>query len=82
MYEIIVTKRAEKDLDKLDVNIKSTIGRKIKEYSYNPFVYAKKLADPKIGSYRFRIGDHRVIFDIDGNKIIVLRVGHRKDIYK
>ena len=29
-----------------------------------------------------RIGDYRVIFDIEGNDIVVLRAGHRKEIYK
>jgi len=54
----------------------------IRRYSEDPFKYANKLTDPRLGSYRFRIGDYRVIFDLDGNKIIVLRVGHRKDIYR
>jgi mRNA interferase RelE/StbE len=40
------------------------------------------LIDPKLGTYRFRIGDYRVIFDIEGKDIVVLRVGHRRDIYK
>jgi mRNA interferase RelE/StbE len=35
-----------------------------------------------LGEYRFRIGDYRVIFDIEGNEIVVLRVGHRREIYK
>jgi len=38
--------------------------------------------DPALGSYRLRIGDYRVIFDIIGNDIVVLRIGHRKEIYK
>ncbi|MFQ6032826.1 MAG: type II toxin-antitoxin system RelE/ParE family toxin [Candidatus Zixiibacteriota bacterium] len=29
-----------------------------------------------------RIGDYRVIFDLEGNEIVVLRVGHRKNIYR
>jgi mRNA interferase RelE/StbE len=40
------------------------------------------LTDPEIGTYRFRIGDYRVIFDLEGNDVIVLRVGHRKEIYR
>ena len=44
--------------------------------------YASKLTDPSLGTYRFRIGDYRVIFDIEGEEIVVLRVGHRKDIYR
>ncbi|MDH4220892.1 MAG: type II toxin-antitoxin system RelE/ParE family toxin [Candidatus Aminicenantes bacterium] len=35
-----------------------------------------------MGGYRFRIGDYRVIFDIEGNEIGVLRVGHRREIYR
>lgn len=44
--------------------------------------HARKMVDPSLGSYRFRIGDYRVIFDIEGDEIIVLRVGHRKEIYR
>ncbi|MBC8526038.1 MAG: type II toxin-antitoxin system RelE/ParE family toxin [Candidatus Cloacimonetes bacterium] len=36
----------------------------------------------KLGSYRFRIGNYRVIFDIDEDKLVILRVGHRKNIYR
>jgi mRNA interferase RelE/StbE len=81
-YEIIFTERAIKDLKKLSADIKNRIAAKLTEYSEKPFQYAKKLISPKIGSYRFRVGDYRIIFDIDDNKIVVLRIGHRKDIYK
>jgi mRNA interferase RelE/StbE len=40
------------------------------------------MVDPSLGGYRFRIGDYRVIFDIEGDEIVVLRVGHRKEIYR
>ncbi len=33
-----------------------------------------ELSDPAIGTYRFRIGDYRMIFDMEGNDIVVLRV--------
>jgi len=44
--------------------------------------YAIRLTESKLGTYRFRIGDYRAIFDLEGNEIVVLRVGHRRDIYK
>lgn len=44
--------------------------------------FAEKLKDPKLGMYHFRIGDWRVIFDYLENKIYILRVDHRKDIYR
>jgi len=44
--------------------------------------FAEKLNDYEFGEWRFRIGDYRAIFDVDGDKIIILKVGHRKNIYK
>ena len=82
IYKLIFTNRAIKDLKKIDNKIKERIGNKLKIYSKNPLKFGKKLTDPKIGTYKFKIGDYRVIFDIDDNKIIVLRLGHRKNIYK
>ena len=51
-------------------------------YKDDPLKYARKLIDPKLGGYRFRIGDYRVVFDIENDEIVVLRIGHRKEIYR
>ncbi len=81
MYKIVITKRAIRNLERLDKKTRDFIGKKIKEYTQeNPLRNARKLVDPKIGSYRFRIGDYRVIFDIEDNIIVILRIGHRKEI--
>lgn len=82
MFKVVITHNALKDINNLTQDVKKRIASKIKEYSNDPIYYSRKLTDPKIGSYRFRIGDYRVIFDIEDETIIVLRVGHRKDIYK
>jgi mRNA interferase RelE/StbE len=81
MYEIVFTHKALKDLNSLDKKIKVQIINKIKEYSISPFDNARKLIDKKLGQFRYRIGDYRVIFDIDENKIVILKIGHRKEIY-
>jgi len=81
VYNIVFTERALKDLERLSKEVKERIASKLKEYSIEPFKYARKLNNQKIGEYRFRMGDYRIIFDHDDNKIIILRIGHRKDIY-
>ncbi len=81
-YKLVYTQRAIKDIRKLEQSTKKRIGRALVRYEEDPLKYAEKLIDPRLGTYRFRIGDYRVVFDLEGNKIIVLRVGHRKDIYK
>jgi mRNA interferase RelE/StbE len=82
MYKIFLTERALKDLNSLERDTASAILKKLKEYSINPFLYARKLTNPIIGTYRFRIGRYRVIFDTDKDNLVVLRIGHRKNIYK
>lgn len=81
-YELIYTRTAAKDIEKLDTVVKKKIRKKLEEYSENPRLYAKKLISKEIGTYRWRIGDYRVVFDIDGEIIVILRVGHRKEIYR
>jgi len=64
MYRVIFTQRALKDWKNLDKETQDRIAMKLKEFAKEPFRYARKLIHPKIGTYRFRIGDYRVIFDI------------------
>lgn len=81
-YELVYTARAVKDIKNLDENVKQRIGKTIIRYKEDPLEYAEKLTDSTLGTYRFRIGDYRVIFDIEGGDVIILRVGHRKEIYR
>jgi mRNA interferase RelE/StbE len=78
----LFTDSARKDISKLDSAAAEQIKTTLKKYLSDPLKYAKKLTHFSIGTYRFRIGDYRVIFDIEGQDIIILRVGHRQSIYK
>jgi len=82
MYKIVITERAVRDIEKLDLKTKKRIGEKLKLFSSDPMIYSKKLINAKIGSYRFRVCDFRIIFDIEDDSIVILRVGHRSQIYK
>jgi mRNA interferase RelE/StbE len=81
-YRLVYTQKAVRDINKLDAGVKKRIGATLLRFKDNPLQYAEPLTDPELGSYRFRIGDYRVIFDIAGSDIVVLRAGHRKEIYK
>ena len=81
-YSLLYTRSALRDIRKLDAVAKKKIKKKIETYSQKPLFYGKKLTKPAIGSYRWRIGNHRVIFDIDNRKIVILKMGHRREIYK
>ena len=68
MYKILITKRALKDLEKINVDVKTRIGDKLKLLTNDPIGSSKKLSNSIIGTYRFRIGDYRIIFDIEEEK--------------
>lgn len=81
-YKIVFSKTASKEIKDLDAIAKKRLGKKIKQYSKTPLAYAKRLVDTRMGTYRWRVGDYRIIFDLKGSNIMVLRVGHRREIYR
>lgn len=80
----IVDGKAGKDLKKLPREVSVRIVQKLDFWveSGKPLEFAESLHDFELGSYRFRIGDYRVTFDAEDETIVVLAVGHRKEIYK
>lgn len=81
-YRLVYTKRAKKDIEKLDRVRKKKLKKALEKFQKAPFSYAKKMLFSKLGDYRFRAGDYRIIVDIRGKEIIILRIGHRREIYK
>ena len=81
-HRLVYTQRAARDISRLHRNIRKRIRKSLERYAENPFSYARKMTDPALGTYRFRIGEYRVIFDIEGDELVILRVGHRSDIYR
>ena len=72
------------DLKKLSKSVQNRVIDKMDFYinTSNPLKFAELIKDPRLGSFRYRVGEYRVIFDFKKDKIIILKIGHRKDIYK
>jgi mRNA interferase RelE/StbE len=62
-YRLVYTQRALKDIDVLDRSVKQRVGKTLQRYEQNPLAHAEPLKQSELGSYRFRIGDYRVVFD-------------------
>ena len=71
-----------RDLDALDPQVKRRIGEALQRYRQEPLRNARRMATSDLGDYRFRIGHYRVIFDLEGDEIVVLKVGHRSQVYR
>jgi mRNA interferase RelE/StbE len=86
-WRIEITRTAEKQITKLDRPAQKSIQRFLRERltpADNPRQWGRALQGEKRGLWRYRVGDYRLICDIQDEKIIVLvlEVGHRKDIYR
>lgn len=81
--EIIFSQRAAKEFRKLPANIRKRLKQKLFFYSLqpNPLSFAKPMTNSSFGGYRFRVGDYRILFDYSKSRIMVLKVGHRREIY-
>lgn len=81
-YEIIFTDTSRKQFKKLEKDIQERIIKALERIRIRPEAHIKKLiGDP---GYRLRVGEYRIILDIEKEKLIILviKIGHRKNIYK
>lgn len=86
-YQVIFDKKAVKILKKLDKNVNAMIINWIAknlDNCENPRSMGKALLGDKSGYWRYRIGNYRLVCEIRDKEIliIVIGVGHRKEIYK
>lgn len=85
-YSVETTARFDKDFKKLDRYtqrmIKSWIDKNLVE-TENPRQHGRGLTANRSGQWRYRIGDYRLICQIDDDKLIILAlsVGHRREVY-
>lgn len=75
---------ALRQLRKLPKDIQRRILHKLEFFAVqpDPLEHAEPLVRHEIGEYHFRIGDWRVIFDIDNDTLVILLIGHRREIYR
>jgi mRNA interferase RelE/StbE len=83
MYETLIERTAEKDLSTLPPQTAQRIAKVILRLKNNPRRNARKITGSE-NDWRFRIGDYRVIYEIDDKKrvIRIFRIKHRKDAYR
>jgi len=86
-WRIEITRTATKQITKLDQQAQKSIVRFLRERlagADNPRQWGRALQGEKRGLWRYRVGDYRLICDIQDQKItiLVLELGHRKDVYR
>lgn len=85
-YKVVISKSAQKEFSKLD----PFTAKKIKRWIYdnlvnceNPYFNGKQLRGNLSKYWRYRVGNYRILTEIDDLKIIIfiVKIGHRKCIY-
>lgn len=86
-YRLLFSKRPLKELKKMDKAVSALIFAWLKKNidgAADPRAFGKALKGDKKDMWRYRIGDYRVLANIEDENltIIAIEIGHRRDIYK
>lgn len=82
-YKVLVKKSAKKELKAIPLNFRQRIAGAITLLAENPFPPNSRKLEGRDG-YRIRIGDYRLIYVVKNDvlTILVIRIAHRKDVYR
>ncbi len=83
-YSIQFTSRAWRDFDGLDRAVQLRLRTHIDRLAANPIRAGAKKLHGGEPYYRIRVGDYRVVYQVDGKQlvVIVVKIGHRKEVYR
>jgi mRNA interferase RelE/StbE len=83
-YRVELTRSAEKDLRRVDKNRLPAIYLAIEALSDTPRPDGVKKLAGADRTYRIRVGDYRIVYEIEDDVLVVLviRIAHRKDVYR
>lgn len=83
-YTVLFKPSAKKDFDRLPLNVRARIASKINGLAHNPFPPGVTKLAGEESTYRIRIGEYRVVYDVIKEKVVVLvlRIGHRREVYR
>jgi mRNA interferase RelE/StbE len=80
-YELVISNRFRRDLRRLDAPMHRRVLAALDALQANPY-QGQQLTEVPIGQWRIQVGDYRIRYDIEGNRVLLYRVRHRKDIYR
>ena len=83
-YKIEVSLTAEKQLRKLSQKDQISVLKRIQELSGEPRPNHSRKLRGQNNIYRVRVGNYRILYSIEDKHltIIILKVGHRRDVYR
>ena len=83
-YAVIVDSRVQKDIEEFDKDVQRRIIRKLRSLGTDPRPDGSTKLAGEDNLYRVRVGDYRIIYQIRDKELVVLvvRAGHRREVYR
>ena len=83
-YEVVLSPKAEKQLDELPTPLRRRITEAIEGLESKPRPHGVKKLTGAENLWRIRVGDYRIVYTIEDDRLIVLvvKIGHRREIYR
>lgn len=83
-YEVVLSAKADKQLNDLSTSLQRRIARALEDLQPEPRPPGAIKLQGADDLWRIRVGDYRIVYSIDDGQLIVLvvRLGHRRDIDK
>lgn len=80
-FRLVPSKRFEDDFRELPSKIQGQVLKALARIKSDPH-HGLKLKGVEIGKYRYRVGDYRIRYDIEGSHVYLHVVRHRKEVYR
>ena len=83
-YEIVISRQVQKQLESLPKIVWKSVSDAIDRLSEEPRPSTSRKLQGQMDSWRIRVGDYRIIYTIEDNRLVVLilKVGHRREVYR
>lgn len=83
-YRIKIDKKAQRQFESLAISVQNKIEKKIDDLAQNPRPHGVEKLAGEEDLYRIRVGDYRVIYQIQDKILLVLvvKIGHRREVYR
>jgi mRNA interferase RelE/StbE len=83
-YRIEFSTTAESQFKKLSKEVQARLKHRIDSLAENPFPRGVKKLSAEENFYRLRVGDYRIVYQVKGKAllILVLKIGHCKNVYR
>ena len=84
-WEVTYHPKVAQDLEAIPANVRRRIQKAIEDrLMTEPDKYGERLRKDLSGAWKLRVGDYRIVFDLDpdGERVTVLLIAHRRRVYR